>query len=1027
MAGNKLIDELIIKVKQKGAKPTENAIRGVGEALDDAKKSTNAFNAATERTPKYLERVEKAAERTAAKLSKVKLNFSSAATENSLSAIESSLEALIGESLEMNDTMSTMSKNLITLFENLSTNLGADLERVEDGLIDVRVEAGKTGEALVKVGKGASKSGRGMANQNRQGRNQARTFSDIAKFAGPLPLLYANIAANVFALSEAFRLITEGEQLNRLEQVGTIIGAQIGQPVQFTAIKMQELTGHTLNYGDALRNAAAAASYGFDSEQVEQLTMAARRASIALGVDMQDAMNRVIRGTSKLEIELLDELGITTKLTTAYEHYAQKIGVSANALNSYQQRAALVNEINQQSIEKFGVLDELLRDGAPWETFGANSASAFQTLLKSMASATSGIAEFFNTWAFGDKTLSAANTKAQMLGETLAMAFEQDGRAGMIGGLREALSLTEKYESRLSNVLNELYNPKEGSNMDAIAKEAGFLRSAITRLKNITEEYSIGSVKDLAAADLAYKNLNSTVKGSVPSYGAAISGIKGQSVAYEKLYTDVTSMQKAYYALKAADPAFDAAKALTALGFSSEYAMNKAVGLAKSYRDASMAMQILNMVTAEGELRERKAGTTPEMSKLITLNQQLKAQQDMLKAQQALGADEAANSKLSATIARTQMQILDSTLAVVDAKAREKDLQTELTRAGEPELLIKQGLLVNERQRLSTLQAIEGSHQAQQQSLNRIKQMENEILAIQTAQSNQMMDSALGNLASFAPGIDQMTGSLNNLSMSFNNMGQSSMTATQMVSSGLQAFQGLLSYSSNMSIQAVDAQINAEKKRDGKSKESVAKIAALEKKKINEQKKSAKQQILISTAVAVMNAAANPWPMPAIPLMAAAALAGGLAYSQAASASSNMVSGAASGSNKASLSIGERDNKVDVSQNASRGELAYMRNESGTGSMQSFTPRANGGIGTPGNSLVVGEHGPEVITPLEPIRAYSAEESRKGGGSGGYTDNRKLVVNAIDTQSIMDRADDIFDAWDGSARERGLNSDKLYN
>ena len=73
--------------------------------------------------------------------------------------------------------------------------------------------------------------------------------------------------------------------------------------------------------------ASQASAYGFSPDQVEQFTLAARRASVALGVDLDDAMNRVIRGVSKLEIELLDELGVTVRLTEAYEKYAKQLGV----------------------------------------------------------------------------------------------------------------------------------------------------------------------------------------------------------------------------------------------------------------------------------------------------------------------------------------------------------------------------------------------------------------------------------------------------------------------------------------------------------------------------------------------------------------------------------------------------------------------------------------------------------------------------------------------------------------------------
>lgn len=1024
---NKLIDELIIKVKQQGAKPTEKAIRSVAEALKDAKESSTVFNSALETMPKYLQRVEKAALRTAKNLNKVKLNFSSAAAEKSLGSIEASLNALVEETVDVNHTMTMMNNNMVRSFENLANSLGADLERVEDSLIDVNKQARRTGNALEGVGKGAIKAGRGMGNQNRQGRNSARTFSDIAKVAGPLPLLYANIAANAFALSEAFRLLSEGEQLNRLEQVGTIVGARIGVPVQSTAKSMQELTGYTLSYGESIRQAAAAASYGFDTEQIEQLTMAARRASIALGVDMQDAMNRVIRGTSKLEIELLDELGITTKLTTAYENYAKNLGISATALNAYQQRAALVAEINAQSVEKFGDLDAMLRDGAPWEKFGANVATAFQEMGKSVAEGTSVIAEFFNSIDEKSRRIKAPLETAENLIASFSQAGATNGRAGLVGVMIETERQVQILESRLVELGKVEPVHKFGTQWVQWKDEVTNTNTAIKRLNDTILSADLG-VPNVQKADAAYKSLNISIKGSKPSYETSLANIRGQSAGYEKLYSDISSVSQAYYDIKKADPSADLAETLRKLGFQSEAALNSALKLASSYRDASKDLAILNQVAAEGALRERIAGRDPEESKFLSLKAQLNIQQRLAESQAALGAGEAKMAKIYTDIANTKNKILDTSIAIVDTNISERNTQTELTRAGEPELLIKKEILANEQRRLNALRNIKGSQQEQEVSLNRIKQLQNEITAMQLSESMSLMNSALSDLAGYGTGIDQLTGSLNSLALSFNNMGESSLNATQMTSMGLQAFQGMLQYTSANAVSAVDAQIAAERKRDGKSKESIAKIRELEAKKIKMQQDAAKKQILISTAVAVMNAAANPWPVPAIPLMAAAALAGGLAYSQASSAASNQLSslGGEGSSKAASLTVGSRDNRVDVSSQATRGELSYIRGEQGVGSVGSFTPRAAGGVGTPGLSFIAGENGPELVTPTEQVQVTDAEDTAnmlRGGRSGALIEN--MNIQAMDAQSIIDRAPEIYEAFSREASQRGQDVNRL--
>lgn len=1021
---NKLIDELIIKVRQQGAKPTEKAIRAVAEALEEAKEAGGEFNKELSIMPDYLKQVEKSALKTAKGLQKVKFNFSSAAAEKSLSNIEQALEALVSESLDTNDILTKMNNNMIRSFDNLANSLGADMERVQDGLMDVEKQAGKTGQAFEGMAKQQKRQARGTANQNRQGRNQARTFSDLAKAAGPLPLLYANIAANAFALSEAFRLISEGEQLNRLEEVGNIIGGQIGIPVQSVAKDMQELTGHTISYGESMRLAAAAASYGFDSTQIEQMTMAARRASIALGVDMQDAMNRVIRGVSKLEIELLDELGITTKLTTAYENYAKEIGASADSLNSYQQRAALVNEINTQSVEKLGMLDEMLSNGAPWEKFGANMASSFQTFFMNIAEATAAIPEFFNKITERDKNVKESMITSKNLVDSFAESLNRGGKVGL---LIEAQSELERFQARLEHINNTVDLSKMWGK--PIKTEVNNLKAAIRRLEELNSSgVAALGVPSLERASEAYKSLNSAVKGSKLSYETGLAAIRGQATEYEKLYSEVTKLVDAYRAVERADPGATSKDNLRALGFESEAAANRAQYLAKAYRDASRDLAVMNNTIAQNNLWGRMKGEPPEISKVLALNQQLVAYRKLLKAQQGLGVNDTIRAKTAAEIAKIEYQLVDAKTALHDRDTAIIQERKRQERAGQPGLLLTKDLLEVEKESLRVLQLMPGTYMAREQALTRIKQLENDIAAAQLAQSMELYGSALGDLVSYTTGLDQLTGSLNTLALSFNNMGESSLTATQMTSMGLQAFQGVLQYTSSQAIGAIDAQINAEKKRDGKSQESLAKIKALEAKKIKEQKKAAQKQILISTAVAVMNAAANPWPIPAIPLMATAALAGGLAYQQASSAASNSLSSLGSGdaASSASLTMGSRDNKVDVSGRASQGELSYVRGEAGIGNINSFSPRAAGGIGTPGVSFLAGENGPELITPLEPLQVTDSEDTAKmaKGSQRALIDN--MNIHAMDAQSIIDRAPEIYEAFAKEAEQRGQDVNNLY-
>ena len=99
---------------------------------------------------------------------------------------------------------------------------------------------------------------------------------------------------------------------------------------------------------------------------------------------------------------------------------------------------------------------------------------------------------------------------------------------------------------------------------------------------------------------------------------------------------------------------------------------------------------------------------------------------------------------------------------------------------------------------------------------------------------------------------------------------------------------------------------------------------------------------------------------------------------------------------KTSLSIGKRENKVDVSRGASSGELSYMRGARGTGNANNFTP--GGAMGRKsyaagGEGILVGERGPEVITPSQKVDVIPND--RLGGST-----NVNFSINAVDAAGV---------------------------
>ena len=204
----------------------------------------------------------------------------------------------------------------------------------------------------------------------------------------------------------------------------------------------------------------------------------------------------------------------------------------------------------------------------------------------------------------------------------------------------------------------------------------------------------------------------------------------------------------------------------------------------------------------------------------------------------------------------------------------------------------------------------------------------------------------------------------------------------------------------------IDNQIEMEQKRDGKSKESIAKIQAMEKKKESIQRKAFETkkkmdigQAIISTALGITRALElGPVLGPVLAVMQAA-----MGMAQVAIIKKQQFKGGA-GDVKApttNLQIGKRSNAVDVSQRATAGELNYLRGGRTTG-----TDLGGAGVGLPGAAMgrkgyadggvVVGERGPEVITPAQPV------DVTPNYAMNGGTQNVNFTINAVDAAGVED-------------------------
>lgn len=206
-----------------------------------------------------------------------------------------------------------------------------------------------------------------------------RDFANQAQGLGGLVRLYATYAANVFAVSAAFRALSDAmdttNMIKGLDQLGAASGVAMGSLAkQFT-----EASGGAISLRESMEATAKAISSGMSQKQFLQLGDVAKKASQALGVNMSDAVSRLTRGITKLEPELLDELGLFTKVGKSSEDYARSLGKSVDSLTDFEKRQAFANAVLKEGMDKFNEIDIPTN---PYDKLLASLKNIAQTILE---------------------------------------------------------------------------------------------------------------------------------------------------------------------------------------------------------------------------------------------------------------------------------------------------------------------------------------------------------------------------------------------------------------------------------------------------------------------------------------------------------------------------------------------------------------------------------------------------------------------------------------------------------------------
>jgi hypothetical protein len=211
-----------------------------------------------------------------------------------------------------------------------------------------------------------------------RGGASARDFADQARGLGGLVRLYAEYAANLFAVSAAFSSLREAMNTDIMIRGMEQLGAASGSSLVGMTKSFELATDGMVSFREAAEAVTKATTSGMGQDQVMDIAKVAKGASQALGLNMGDAVSRLTRGITKLEPELLDELGIFTKLDKAVTDYARSVGKSESQLTDFERRQAFANAVLKEGKDKFA---EIAQEGNPYDKLLATLKNTAQNIL----------------------------------------------------------------------------------------------------------------------------------------------------------------------------------------------------------------------------------------------------------------------------------------------------------------------------------------------------------------------------------------------------------------------------------------------------------------------------------------------------------------------------------------------------------------------------------------------------------------------------------------------------------------------
>lgn len=359
------------------------------------------------------------------------------------------------------------------VIEVVTTDKGTTA-RVSGAVNKLGKEIDKTTGSLGRANKAQKEFTRNQAQGVIGIANSTKSFSKVAEGSSGLVAAYATLAANIFALTAAFNALRSAAQVEQVFSGLEAAGNRTGKTLTVIAKEMKAVTDNAISMEQGLRSTAQIAAAGFGQEQIIGLTKAAQDASVALGRNLTDSLDRITRGVIKLEPELLDELGVMTKLNESNAKYAAQLGKSATQLTNYERRVGYLNAVQEELNAKFGGLAAAAGDARVYDQLSASLNDLAKTVTSFINDAAAPFIKIF------------AGSQASLAG--VALLFLGTIRGSLLGGLQQLADKQLKLAEATKESSKQFYAQQKA----ATAADAARQQQSLVKVRGAVDSLGIG-------------------------------------------------------------------------------------------------------------------------------------------------------------------------------------------------------------------------------------------------------------------------------------------------------------------------------------------------------------------------------------------------------------------------------------------------------------------------------------------------------------------------------------------------------